>query len=803
MLCRNVIVQRGLLAFILKPQTNKVIKRFKAKFKRHTGKREFKPEGKSTESLQKSKNENVVRTSSFSNFVELCVISSGGPGTPKSVILVTTNGSFVFNCGEGTQRIKNVCFKKFARIENVFITHKSWDNLGGLYGMSLGLAVAGVGKVTVHGPVGIESVVQRKAYMMLYDDIKTKLDIGRQSKAMTGFSNPDLSIDYVPLLPEKKEDLYNPPKDQESSSPLSQQLLSFYTPLSDPDCTYAYIIKPNPKNQVVNYQKCIDLGINDVSMVKQLRNGENATLSDGRIIYPDDVLTEKDIARPIIVVECPSEDYLYSLLRSEKLSECQGDYDDSAELVVHMSSYNMVNNPQYQQFIQRFPSSTVHMFLHEKTSNMTSEGMIQLQSILNMVHSDIFPRIHMGKQQMDNYQMENYIMAKPFMRYSYRPKLGISDELCIPDDIGSKMFTKLSNDEQFMKTVTDYKSLMSTKQLENNKSQYPEVAFLGTGSGFPGKFRNVTSFIINIDEDTSILMDCGDGTINQLYMLYGDKTDEILINMKCIYISHLHADHHLGLAGILLARKAALERAGKEYTKVYLLAPIRIKRWLHVIIDKTLHMKYYELIQLVPNEAFMSEHYRPADYKEEQNQALCQTVLSLINCKEIVAVPVNHYACATGVSLVHSSGWKIVYSGDTMPCQSLVEAGKDCDLLIHEATLQSDMAETAKELQHSTVKQALDIGNKMQAKYQILTHFSQRYHRIPLIEDNSSHKRFGLAYDLMKVKLSELSVLYDMINPLKEIFHEDIDLVMQVHTRKQNKSQLIKEISQSLSKEKS
>ncbi|CAG2208967.1 rnz [Mytilus edulis] len=799
MLCRNVIVQRGLLAFLLRPQTNKVIRRFKAKFRRHTGKREFKPERKSTESLQKS--QNVVRTSSFSNFVELCVISSGGPGTPKSVILVTTNGSFVFNCGEGTQRIKNVCFKKFARIENVFITHKSWDNLGGLYGMSLGLAVAGVGKVTVHGPVGIESVVQRKAYMMLYDDIKTKLDIGRQSKAMTGFSNPDLSIDYVPLLPEKKEDLYNPPKDQVVH--YHNSFYHFIHHYQTQIVLMPILLSQILKKQVVNYQKCIDLGINDVSMVKQLRNGENVSLSDGRIIYPDDVLTEKDIARPIIVVECPSEDYLYSLLRSEKLSECQGDNDDSAELVVHMSTYNMVNNPQYQQFIQRFPSSTMHMFLHEKTSNMTSEGMIQLQSILNMVHPDIFPRIQMGKQQMDNYEMENYIMAKPFMRYSYRPKLGISDELCIPDDIGSKMVTKLSNDEHFMKTVTDFKSLLSAKQLENNKSEYPEVAFLGTGSGFPGKFRNVTGFIINVDEETSILMDCGDGTINQLYMLYGDKTDEILINMKCIYISHLHADHHLGLAGILFARKAALERAGKEYTKVYLLAPIRIKRWLHVIIDKTLHMKYYELIQFVPNEAFMREHYRPADYKEEQNAALCQTVLSLLNCKEIVAVPVDHYACATGVSLVHNTGWKIVYSGDTMPCQSLVEAGKDCDLLIHEATLQSDMAETAKELQHSTVKQALDIGNKMQAKYQILTHFSQRYHRIPLIEDNPSHNRFGLAYDLMKVKLSELSVLYDMINPLKEIFHEDIDLVMQVHTRKQNKTQLIKEISQNLLKEKS
>ena len=41
------------------------------------------------------------------------------------------------------------------------------------------------------------------------------------------------------------------------------------------------------------------------------------------------------------------------------------------------------------------------------------------------------------------------------------------------------------------------------------------------------------------------MLDCGEGTFNQLYKIYGDKTDEILMKLKGIYISHLHADHHL------------------------------------------------------------------------------------------------------------------------------------------------------------------------------------------------------------------------------------------------------------------
>jgi len=52
------------------------------------------------------------------------------------------------------------------------------------------------------------------------------------------------------------------------------------------------------------------------------------------------------------------------------------------------------------------------------------------------------------------------------------------------------------------------------------------------------------------------------------------------------------------------------------------------------------------------------------------------------------------------------------FSGDTMPCEALVEAGQGATLLIHEATLADDEAEMAAGKQHSTTGQAIDIGTR-------------------------------------------------------------------------------------------
>ena len=82
--------------------------------------------------------------------------------------------------------------------------------------------------------------------------------------------------------------------------------------------------------------------------------------------------------------------------------------------------------------------------------------------------------------------------------------------------------------------------------------------------------------------------------------------------------------------------------------------------------------------------------------------------------------------------MLHTDGWKLLYSGDTRPCKALQQAGKGCTLLIHEATFEAELTEHAKIKKHSTTEEALQVAAGMGAYRTILTHFSQRYSKLPV-----------------------------------------------------------------------
>lgn len=73
-------------------------------------------------------------------------------------------------------------------------------------------------------------------------------------------------------------------------------------------------------------------------------------------------------------------------------------------------------------------------------------------------------------------------------------------------------------------------------------------------------------------------MDCGEGSAGQIQRFYGSRANEIFKRIKCIAVTHLHADHHLGLLGILQARRRIL---GDSTTPVLLLAPLPMGSWLN------------------------------------------------------------------------------------------------------------------------------------------------------------------------------------------------------------------------------
>lgn len=117
---------------------------------------------------------------------------------------------------------------------------------------------------------------------------------------------------------------------------------------------------------------------------------------------------------------------------------------------------------------------------------------------------------------------------------------------------------------------------------------YPRVTFLGTGSSIPNKTRNTSGILVELEPDRFMMMDCGEGTYGQIVRLYGpERARQVLSRLEAVYISHLHADHHIGLIGLLLGRERALKEANLPASPVQLIAPHQINYWL-----KTYHYNF-------------------------------------------------------------------------------------------------------------------------------------------------------------------------------------------------------------------
>lgn len=135
--------------------------------------------------------------------------------------------------------------------------------------------------------------------------------------------------------------------------------------------------------------------------------------------------------------------------------------------------------------------------------------------------------------------------------------------------------------------------------------------------------------------------------------------------------------------------------------------------------------------------------------------------------------------------------FKLTYSGDTKPCDSLVEIGANSSLLIHEATMEDELIDDALAKMHSTVSQAIDQGHKMNAKYTLLTHFSQRYAKIPRIEQHLI-ENVGIAFDNMEVILSDLNNLNTLYPAMKKMFPDHWDDMEQKSIRRAHKKAIEK-----------
>ena len=109
-----------------------------------------------------------------------------------------------------------------------------------------------------------------------------------------------------------------------------------------------------------------------------------------------------------------------------------------------------------------------------------------------------------------------------------------------------------------------------------------------------------------------------------------------------------------------------------------------------------------------------------------------QEALSLTN---LVVCNVRHCLGSYGISVTFSNGFKFSYSGDCRPSKNFAAIGAGSTVLVHEATFDDELQSDAVAKKHSTISEAISVGMQMQAKNIILTHFSQRFSKMPTMDD--------------------------------------------------------------------
>jgi len=176
------------------------------------------------------------------------------------------------------------------------------------------------------------------------------------------------------------------------------------------------------------------------------------------------------------------------------------------------------------------------------------------------------------------------------------------------------------------------------------------------------------------------MLDCGEDTYGQMVRRFGfDAAREAVAKLKLIWISHIHADHHVGLARLLRVRQAIL---GRSCEPIVLVGPKPLRQVL-VSLGRLEALSYMWVdgINLVPPHKLPEWHVA-----DEEGVAAVRQSLEDLGLATMHNVRAVHCAHAWGVVFQSKRGWKVVFSGDTRPCPDMVEAAKGVDLLIHEAT---------------------------------------------------------------------------------------------------------------------
>ena len=146
-----------------------------------------------------------------------------------------------------------------------------------------------------------------------------------------------------------------------------------------------------------------------------------------------------------------------------------------------------------------------------------------------------------------------------------------------------------------------------------------------------------------------------------------------------------------------------------------------------------------------------------------------------------MSIPVAHCLRSYAVVIDGTSFGRVAYSGDCRPSNRFADVAFGADLLIHEATFEIGMEEDAVMKRHSTVGEAIDVASKMNAKSLVLTHFSQRYPKIPPLKESNDREQatetipIAFAFDFLRLTPNTVKLAAELTPTLRLLYPREGD----------------------------
>lgn len=628
--------------------------------------------------------------------------------------------------------------------------------------------------------------------------------------------------------------------------------------ISVPSETTNYEVQFNSIRGRFKVEEAIRLGVPKGPLFAKLTKGESITLEDGTIVSPDQVLEKERNFGKVLILDIPDNSFIPSFMEKFKTYDLSGTAaiyyflddkvvfnDDIIELMEtlnHGNVQHLISHSKISPNSLNFRGSALTT-LKLKSMQPESYNLPKCDQILSKDFFDCFEKStplgttliqtsegdiksSIDKENVHIFKRGTDVTLEPYTK---------NVELEVQDLNSKVITTELPSTADFWKRAfhnhvvplqipgATYENIVENQFHVNNfnsspeKATQPEIITLGTGSALPSKYRNVISTLVKVPfnnngviSNRNVILDAGENTIGMLKRMFNStELLSIFKDLKLIYLSHLHADHHLGIISIL--REWNRYTKNDENAKIYIVTPWQYKKfvdeWLNYEDESILSRINYISCEHFIHGNYVRKEIKPLDINEfeavisENTNKKRKLQLSLddtssfkdytsikMMCKDLKIFKFEtcrakhcDWAYSNTITFYKNSFnsdlFKVSYSGDTRPNleRFAYEIGKGSDLLIHEATLDNELIEDAIKKRHSTINEAINVSNAMEAKKLILTHFSQRYPKLPSMDNNIKVEanEFCFAFDGMIIPYNTLGKQKEVFPMLSKAFAEE------------------------------